>query len=732
MKYISKKERVNKGILVLPFLLTFILLVESVRGQITVSAGKTAAQLAKVLTGQGVTVLNPTLNCPVAANGIFSEVSNTLGIDSGIVLTTGYAATQGSRYGVNGYSAWLASNDNGAPGDPQLDSLYHLTTLDACALEFDVIPTGDTLKFNYVFSSEEYMNAVCGTFNDAFAFFISGPGITGEQNIALVPGTNIPVTINSINNGIPGSSGSLTNCTSMGPGSPFTSYYVENGSGQYLTHKGLTEVMTALHAVDACNTYHLKMVIADATDPLYDSGVFLKAGSLQTGSFNLAGIVNLPAITPNPVCIKACLPGQIRVKRTQVAGTAQGLAITTSGTAVSGYDYAPLPDSIVIAPNDTTAMITVTGLATPLTGARTLTVYLHAPFNCVGVSTVVDSATVVIYDTVHLTPVFTDTTICNGVYLQLNVAGSPLMVYGWSPAAGLSNPGVGNPVADPTGPTLYTVSGYIPGTPCPLKQGTVYVGLKPAPLVKSVTDTVVCYNRPLTLSPHILLENPYYSFSWVGPDSFSSALKNPIIDTLLPATAGVYTLTVTLDTDGCTATEIANVSAYVPPVPVYSGDSFVCIHDPAVTLSATGSFVRWWATMSDTATISAPMIATDREGSYQFFVTQTIRGCESPREQVDVAVKSCCDGKIFIPNAFSPNNDGNNDVFHVRPDFGYYVKQILIMNRWGQVVYEGSQVDWDGTAAGAHCETGVYYYILKLACIRGGEVVRTGDITLIR
>jgi gliding motility-associated-like protein len=151
-----------------------------------------------------------------------------------------------------------------------------------------------------------------------------------------------------------------------------------------------------------------------------------------------------------------------------------------------------------------------------------------------------------------------------------------------------------------------------------------------------------------------------------------------------------------------------------------------------VTLDATGTMIHWFATETGMDSIAAPVIATDREGNYQFFVTQTIRGCESPREKIDVNVKTCCDGQIFIPNAFSPNRDGHNDVFHVRPDFGYFVKQILILNRWGQVVYAGSNVAWDGTVSGTACESGVYFYFLKLGCIRGGEVVRTGDITLIR
>ncbi len=205
--------------------------------QIIVSPSQTAAVLAQRLSGQGVTILNPTLTCASGANGFFNSISSNLGLDSGIVLTTGRVATQGSSIGINGLSADLASTDNGFPGDPMLNPLAGQSTTNACDLEFDVVPNGDSIKFKYVFSSEEYINAVCGPYNDAFAFFISGPGISGTENMALVPGTNIPVTINSINDGVPGRTGHLSNCTNMGAGSPFTAYYIDNSMGTNLTHR---------------------------------------------------------------------------------------------------------------------------------------------------------------------------------------------------------------------------------------------------------------------------------------------------------------------------------------------------------------------------------------------------------------------------------------------------------------------------------------------------------------
>ena len=258
----------------------------SVRAQITVTPTSTAAALATALTGGGVTISSPVLTCNTLANGMFTVTPGTLlgtgtsvfGINSGIVLSSGKVSS------IPGVESTLASTNFGGAGDPALTTLAGGTTYDACILEFDIIPTGDTIKFDYIFGSEEYNGYNCSNYNDAFAFFISGPGITGTANMALVPGTNVPVAVNSVNNGVPGTGFPLSNCTSMGAGSPFTTYYVDNTGGTRFTIHGFTTVMTAMHSVIPCNTYHLKLSIADGGNGNWDSDVFLKQGSIVSST----------------------------------------------------------------------------------------------------------------------------------------------------------------------------------------------------------------------------------------------------------------------------------------------------------------------------------------------------------------------------------------------------------------------------------------------------------------
>ena len=272
-----------------PFLLCFAF--SKTFGQLSVTPNQAAATLANTLASPGITISNPTLTCHTLANGTFNVTPGTMvgastpfPISNGIILSTGRAAN------TSGAETFLASTNNSQPGDAALTTLAGgVATYDACTLQFDITPKGDTIKFNYVFGSEEYINSTCGPYNDAFAFLISGPGISGTQNMALVPSTNIPVTVNSVNSGTPGPGYTLANCTSMGLGSPFTSYYTSNITGTSFTYRGYTTRLTAVHDVIPCNTYHLKLTVADAGNSLYDSGVFIEAGSLTTP--NITGIL---------------------------------------------------------------------------------------------------------------------------------------------------------------------------------------------------------------------------------------------------------------------------------------------------------------------------------------------------------------------------------------------------------------------------------------------------------
>ncbi|MCB9193394.1 MAG: choice-of-anchor L domain-containing protein [Flavobacteriales bacterium] len=246
------------------------------RAQLVVDNTITVADLVQnVLLGGGVTVSNITFNGQPAnqANiqiGSFDGTNCNVGMNNGIMLSSGdiHVALGPNNDGGDTEPA----GGIGGPGDPDLDQASNSNTHDAAVLEFDFIPSGDSLSFNYVFASEEYLEFVGLGFNDVFGFFLSGPGISGPYsnnaaNIALIPNTTTPVSIDNVND--------LSN----------PSYYVDNGDGitppyntdpSYIQFDGLTTVLTAFSLVQCGQPYHIKIAIADAGDAILDSGVFIE------------------------------------------------------------------------------------------------------------------------------------------------------------------------------------------------------------------------------------------------------------------------------------------------------------------------------------------------------------------------------------------------------------------------------------------------------------------------
>ncbi len=252
----------------------------SASAQIIVDSTFSPNQLVQTLLGGGITTSNISFTGDtIHASGFFSDSGGGFGITSGIMLTSG---TVSNAPGPNSQDA--ASMDNLQPGDQLLNQYTNGidTTQDATILEFDFTSTSDSVEFNYVFGSEEYNEFVNMGYSDLFGFFISGPGIVGSQNIALVPSTTIPVSIDNINNGYTPvgqlSTGPCMNCQ----------YYIDNFMGTVMEYDGYTTVLTAKAGVIPCETYHLKLVIADVGDGVYDSNVFLEAGSFKsTGVFQV-------------------------------------------------------------------------------------------------------------------------------------------------------------------------------------------------------------------------------------------------------------------------------------------------------------------------------------------------------------------------------------------------------------------------------------------------------------
>lgn len=218
---------------------------------------QSSTDLAQSLVGAGVTISNVVYTGGTSASGSFTGGASSVGFDSGVLLTSGAAA---DALGPNNSSN--TSTNNSLAGDSDLTSLSGVPTNDASVLEFDFIPNADTVFFQYAFASEEYLEYVGSPYNDSFAFFVNG------VNCAVVDdgmGTMQPITVNNIN---PGSNAGL---------------FVDNTAGSLnVEYDGLTTVLTCMAPVNTGVINHIKLAIADGSDFVLDSAVFLKAGSFST------------------------------------------------------------------------------------------------------------------------------------------------------------------------------------------------------------------------------------------------------------------------------------------------------------------------------------------------------------------------------------------------------------------------------------------------------------------
>lgn len=230
--------------------------------QITVSPAGGPANIAAFLSGYGVTISNVVFTGDTNAIGYFTAANTSLNMTAGLGMTTGDMSDLVGPNNSTGYG-----NNNGQPGDSELTALAQCPTYNAAILEFDCIPNFDTLYFNYVFGSEEYMEYVSGGFNDVFAIFISGPNIP-VQNMAWLPNSTIPVSCVNVN--------SNTNST----------YYVDRTNDPYIQFDGTTTNLLATIPVVPDSTYHIRIGIADALDGIVDGGVMLQGGSFRCANPN--------------------------------------------------------------------------------------------------------------------------------------------------------------------------------------------------------------------------------------------------------------------------------------------------------------------------------------------------------------------------------------------------------------------------------------------------------------
>ena len=342
-----------------------------------------------VLLGSGVTASNITYIGDPVQLGKMDDTTGVFSLESGLVLSSGNAMTLAECNGLdNSLNLGFTDPDlldvaNSVP--PLIGQSFTVSSInDVCILEFDFVAVGDSISFNYAFGSNEYLTYVNTTYNDIFAFFLSGPGISGPYaspaafpdgaiNIAQVPGSNppLPITVSSVNN--------VTN----------TEYYIDNPTQEGFCINGYTSSFKAEASVQCGETYHIKLAIADGSDSALESIVVLETGSFVSNALELSAenypfdaVIGLPdkiifgdsvefplqewidnamdnafdweGGEVDGLAVEGCNDVQILITRDSAdAIVADTVMLTFSGSALEGLDYADSLNQFVLAPGET-------------------------------------------------------------------------------------------------------------------------------------------------------------------------------------------------------------------------------------------------------------------------------------------------------------------------------------------------------------------------------------------
>jgi hypothetical protein len=281
------------------------------------------------LVGPNVTVLDAVLSNSPEQFASFTDSTAGIGTTGGLLLVTGV------HYVVIGPN----NTDNASFGTfPTLldEDLYNLSipnsgTTDIARLDLDLIPWGDTLSIRFVFGSEEYDEWVCSVKDDRVGMFLSGPGIAGPFtnaaiNIATLPESGLPVTVNTVNNGVAGTNGNTGLCNINAGWQLDTVNFVDNDFGQGTQLDGYTRVLTARAVVQPGEVYHLRIAIADLDDGNFDSAVFLCEGSLQCNDL------------PTSVIERERGSGNVRYQASTMSVVVPGFDAVLGGVAIRVFD----------------------------------------------------------------------------------------------------------------------------------------------------------------------------------------------------------------------------------------------------------------------------------------------------------------------------------------------------------------------------------------------------------
>ena len=694
-----------------------------VSAQVTFTVQPAADLVQNVLVGAGVQVSNITSLGDPAQVGRFQNGNSVgLGIANGVVMTTGNLNDMMDEtipFSFIGSPATLSaistsgSNAINSVNDPDLNSIlqslgveqgFPNLTNNVAVIEFDFIPSGDSLKFSYVFGSEEYESFVCSDFFDAFGFFLSGPGINGPYsnnaiNLAIVPGTNLPVGINTINDGFSDQGacppGGLNN----------TAFYVDNSPAQNFAIVGTTTPLLCEAQVVCGETYHIKLVIANGSDTSLDSWVFLESESFSSSVPN----VNIANLLPDSAVIEGCIEGEL-VFRRNLSNDTLIIPVIYSGEAVNGEDYLGLPDTLTFLPGVDSLYYVLQpiddGIAEGTNGYESLIIAFQVINQCGDTIFVEKELKIRDPYLININPL-SDTLACPqaNYTVGVNVSnGYAPYVYQWA-NNGQITPTINVPITESQSfPVTITDALNCPNGPF---LDTVHVTLNYDSLNTVSQSTIICSGDTIDIQAFTISGLLPHNIAW-------STGENTDTISVTATDTTVFTFTAT---DAC---GISVIDSFVVNVPIFdtlivsTSDTIICSKDSEATLisypeGGAGDYTYVWSgpapinALNDSISVAGPTTSTT------YFIVVTDQCGVTASDSMVVEVQNC---ELKASNAFSPNGDGKNDFFTIE-NIEYYPGSIVYLySRWGKKVFE--QVDYKNNWTGDDALiSGTYFYVVE-------------------
>lgn len=709
--------------------------------------------LVEMIIGEGVEFSNVIYRGHPCSAGSFNGIFER-GFGAGLVLATdGVISISPGNHGEN-YRTYGIESDL----SKQLEMIGAISSqlYNVITIEFDFIPKSDQLSFEYIFASNEYSSFTCSKYNDIFGFFLSGPGIVGPftnnaQNIALVPDphdssafTGTPVIINSINSGR-SSNFDESLCDSIDVDwRSYSKFYVDNSSKKSISFLGHTTPLKSTARVIPCETYHIKLAIADCSDGLLNSAVFLKRNSFHSvPKINYSVKSNMSDVfdslkNPNHL-YEGCGPATISFKRNDALKGTVAHKISVSGTARNQLDYylTNIEDSLVIIPEDDSLATLIISVPNDSIDEEveqlTLRVY---PWDQDCYEDFYDSIVFKIFDQPKMALHVSDDIQleCPGDELSLRANASGGIAglldsqeiqtsfnYQWLDLGF----GAHQMVRPKNAKTYYVLATDL----CDQQViDSIFVAIAPQePLIIDAEQGTQCSYQMEELCVNVLSGNGGFNYSWPDGSKDSCNLVFP----------GVYPVIVN---DKCSneVTAYAQLELDVLPKPLFEitdviGDT-LALRLNNLTLKSNDYEYAWdFGDASGSNEYQPETHYYDAHGNYylQLKIFNTKTSCyRASGEWVKVAPSY----HFFAPNSFSPNGDGLNDVF--KPVIlGHQDYKLLIYDRWGHQVFYSDELakGWDGTLDDKPLKSGIYVYrIYVTEFLTNLSFQETGTLNLFR